>query len=189
MSELSISEHARQRYAERIMKREDKVSVSAFVALHQEKIQKDLNKMVEYGEKVYSGKTMKDASRETEVYVKDFWILLVDKKKQSIITLYRVDLGDDELDRLYMERCLSRIREAKGASELEKSVADTKIRELKELISDNETLISITQEKLKDLKDRNETMNAQIRDLKRGAEEADLSVMEAVAKLLNRPVF
>ena len=189
MSEISISEHAKQRYAERIMKREDKVSVAAFVSSHQEKIQKDLSKMIEYGEMIYSGKTMKDASKETEVYVKDLWILLVDKKKQSIITLYRVDLGDDELNKLYMERCMARIREAKNARELERGITEGKIRDLKEMISDNETLICIAQEKLKDLKDRNETMTAQIRDLKRECEAAELAVLEAVAKLLNRPVF
>ena len=51
----TISNHSKQRYAERIMGKED-IDVNRFITLNEDKIKTDINKLIQYGEMIYSGK-------------------------------------------------------------------------------------------------------------------------------------
>lgn len=90
----TISNHALQRYAERIMEKEG-IDVNRFVTLNEEKIKTDINKMIEYGDLIFSGKQFqKDCKGNViDVYIKDTWVILVDGKAKTVITIYKIDLG------------------------------------------------------------------------------------------------
>ena len=97
-----ISTHAKNRYAERLLNKDDNNDIQRFIVENEEKIQTDINKMILYGERIYSGKqSQKDGKGKVlDVYVKDLWIVLVDAQSEVVVTLYKVDLGlDDDFNR------------------------------------------------------------------------------------------
>ena len=51
----NISKHCAERYAERIMGKEDN-DVNRFIVLNEDKIKTDINKLISYGELIYQGK-------------------------------------------------------------------------------------------------------------------------------------
>lgn len=112
---FTVSKHAKERYAERIMNKEDLWDINYFVNQNEEKIIKDITKMLEYGEVIYSGKQKDNKGRENivDVYRKDCWILLVDKCTKNVITLYKVDLGcGDDFNVEYVTRMVEKIHTA-----------------------------------------------------------------------------
>jgi len=56
MIEYKISSHAKTRYAERIVGKETTYDINKFIIEHENKIQTDICKMIEYGELLYTGK-------------------------------------------------------------------------------------------------------------------------------------
>ena len=99
--EYNISVHARQRYAERIMGKED-TDVNRFVTLNENKIKTDINKLIQYGELIYTGKqSQKDGKGNmVDVFLKDCWVVIADSRIKNVITLYKIDLGlDDEFNK------------------------------------------------------------------------------------------
>ena len=103
MAKFQITQHAKERYAERIMNKDEKSDIAVYVARNQEKIETDINKMMEYGELLYSGfirdrndEAIRD-KKEVRVYLCGTWVLLADKLNNKIITLYKIDLkvGED----------------------------------------------------------------------------------------------
>ena len=114
--EYSISAHAKQRYAERIMGKED-VDVNRFVTLNEDKIKTDINKLIQYGDLIFTGKqTHKDGkSSMVDVYLKDCWIVLADSRIKNVITLYKIDLGlDDEFNKAYISKMMEKLNANKS---------------------------------------------------------------------------
>ena len=116
----TISAHAKQRYAERIMGKDDTVDVNRFVTTNEEKIKTDINKLIQYGEKIYSGKHASKDSKGSviDVYLKDCWVILVDNKSNNVVTLFKVDLGlDDEFNKTYVDKMVEKLHNAQGELE------------------------------------------------------------------------
>ena len=95
--EYNISTHAKQRYAERIMGKED-IDINRFVTLNEDKIKTDINKLISYGDLIYTGKQNK--GNVVDVYIKDCWVIIADNKAKNVITIFKIDLGlDDEFNK------------------------------------------------------------------------------------------
>ena len=90
----TISAHAKQRYSERIMGKED-TDVNRLITLNEDKIKTDINKMINYGQLIYSGKqSQKDGKGNiVDVFLKDCWVVIADSRIKNVITLYKIDLG------------------------------------------------------------------------------------------------
>lgn len=139
--EYKISRHASERYAERIMGKEDIVDVNRFVTLNEEKIKTDINKMISYGELIYSGKqTQKDGKGNIiDVYLKDCWVVLVDNKSNNVITLYKIDLGlDDEFNESYISKMTEKLNASKETLENVQQQVEAESNTYKEMIKDAE---------------------------------------------------
>ena len=152
----TISKHAMQRYAERIMGKEDDVDVNRFVYLNEEKIQTDINKLINYGELIYTGKqTQKDGkSNVIDVYLKDCWIVLVDNRTKNVITLYKIDLGlDDEFNRAYISKMLEKLNTCKEVLENKKQQVQEESNTYREMISDAEIQIKEYKTMIKNLEE------------------------------------
>ena len=82
---IKISNHASQRYAERIMSKED-TDVQRFMVTHEQKIHDDIEKLIEYGQIIYSGKqkTRDGKTNNVDVYLNGTWVVLVDAKKKQL---------------------------------------------------------------------------------------------------------
>ena len=108
-SVYTVSNHAKERYAERC----SRLEITTYVAEHSQRIEEEINQMLRYGKRVYTGRTEGGKDRvPKEVYVNGLWILLANAETRNVITLYRVDLGCGP--DLYVERMVQRLEEAKG---------------------------------------------------------------------------
>lgn len=112
IKDYKISRHAQERYAERIMNKDTKYDVNRFIMDNEEKIKTDINKMITYGEMIYTGKqSQKDGKgKVVDVYLKDSWVVLADGKSEVIVTLYKIDLGlDDEFNKAYISKMMEKL--------------------------------------------------------------------------------
>lgn len=116
-SMYTVSNHAKERYAERCKDRDSRLEITAYVAEHSQRIEEEINRMLRYGKRVYTGRTEGGKDRvPKEVYVNGLWILLANAENHNVITLYRVDLGcGPDLDKLYVERMVQRWRKPRDA--------------------------------------------------------------------------
>lgn len=152
----TISKHAMQRYAERIMGKEDDVDVNRFVSLNEEKIQTDIDKLISYGELIYTGKqTQKDGKSNTiDVYLKDCWIVLVDNRTKNVITLYKIDLRlDEEFNKVYVSKMLEKLNTYKEVLENTKQQVQVESNTYREMISDAEIQIKEYRTMIKNLEE------------------------------------
>jgi len=156
---FTVSKHAKERYAERIMNKEDTRDVYNFVTQNEEKIIKDISKMLEYGEILYSGKQKDNKNRENivDVYRKDCWILLVDKNTKNVITLYKVDLGcGDDFNVEYVTRMVEKIHIATDNARKAKDNVQNENNMYHDMITENNNQIAEYRTYIKNLEALNE---------------------------------
>ena len=142
--EYTISAHAKQRYAERIMGKED-IDVNRFITLNEDKIKTDINKLIQYGELIFTGKqTNKDGkSSMVDVYLKDCWIVLADSRIKNVITLYKTDLGlDDEFNKAYISKMMEKLNANKSVLESVQQQVQEESNTYREMISDDMSALS-----------------------------------------------
>lgn len=155
----TISRHAMERYSERIMGKEENIDVNRFITLNEDKIKADINKMISYGELIYTGKQNKskdgkNANAVVDVFLRDCWIVLADNKSKNVITLYKIDLGlDDEFNKIYISKMLERLNESKVALEETKKQVESESNTYKKMIADAETEIKVYKSMIKNLEE------------------------------------
>ena len=52
----TVSKHAKERYTERIMEKATSNEINTFLVQNEDKIINNINKMIQYGELIYTGK-------------------------------------------------------------------------------------------------------------------------------------
>lgn len=160
---MEITNHAAERYAERIANREELSDINTYVKSHFEKIKADISKMLEYSTLLYEGKTGKKDAYSL-IYLSGTWIIHVDKNGTKVITLYKIDLGvGEEFNKEYVKLAIDKINKAKDNLEAKKALVqeeneiykkkikecDYQISEFKERIKALEALKASNQEALK----------------------------------------
>ena len=188
---MEISEHAKQRYAERIMEKTDKISISTFITTHEDKIRTDIEKMVEYGNLIYTGISTSQYNKEiVDVYLKDTWIIIIDNKRQKVITLYSIDLGvGKEFNELYINKLLEQLNEKKKKyAEVEKSVSMSN-DELNILIKDNEEVITNYKKTIKVLEEQNQAYKDVINSSKATLLIEEDKIRSIIARLIGKKIF
>ena len=115
LDNIKISAHAQERYAERIMDRNEKSDVVVFIAQHKQKIKEDIFKMIEYGTLLYSGKPVTDFNRQpVDIFLNGTWVVIVDIAKCNVITLYSIDLGlGNDFNQEYISKLMQKLNVAK----------------------------------------------------------------------------
>jgi hypothetical protein len=142
--EYNISAHAKQRYAERIMGKDDTVEINRFITLNEDKIKTDINKMIEYGELIYRGKSAAKNSKGNmlDVYLQNCWVVLVDKSSEVVVTLYKIDLElGDEFNKTYISKMLEKLNVSKAKLEEVKLQVYNETNMYSEMLHDAETQI------------------------------------------------
>lgn len=156
ITEYTISNHAKQRYAERIMGKDDKIDANSFVTLHEEKIQTDINKMLQYGELIYTGRQLQKDSKGSviDVYLKDCWVLLADNKTKNVITLYKIDLGlDDEFTKVYISKMMEKLNQSKNKLQDIQNQVQTESNMYKQMVDEAEAQIKEYRTMIKNLEE------------------------------------
>ena len=189
---FTVSKHAKERYAERIMNKEDLWDINYFVNQNEEKIIKDITKMLEYGEVIYSGKQKDNKGRENtvDVYRKDCWILLVDKCTKNVITLYKVDLGcGDDFNVEYVTRMVEKIHTAMdNVSKVQMDVLNES-NMYREMIAQNNDQIAEYRTYIKNLEALNESYKQIIDNNVVKNNQANKELAEHVNTLIGKKEF
>lgn len=186
MNEVVITEHAKQRYAERIMNREDRLDVNRFIAEHAEKIQTDIQKMVQYGQQIYFGKSLVDSNKkDAYVWMCGCWILILDADGKRVVTLYEVDLGlDKEFNKRYVNGVLEKLTKEKETTKIVLSEIEKENEQCIAKIKENEELIKEFTKKITELKNQCEGYQAVLDGNKVKKSLAEENVRDIIKKLL-----
>ena len=153
---MNISKHAKERYAERMMGRTEKSDISVYAAQNADKIQKDIEKLVTHGTCIYDDLSTKDPNKKVSVFLKDLWVVIFDKERNTVVTLYRVDLGvGDDFDAKFVEEALNRINVATEEYNKAKAEVEETKKTYRELLEENNLQINEYRSLIKKLEDLN----------------------------------
>ena len=186
-----ITEHAKQRYAERIMDRDGKTEVAVFVSQHQQKIQEDIGKMIDFGEIIYTGVSTSDYNKNVvDVILNGHWIVITDPKNEKVITLFEIDLGlGKEFNDEYITKLLEKLNAAKAKYQEQADRIDQTVKEYNELIDKNDEQIRVYRSFIKSLESQNSNMVGLIAESKNNKTMAEQEVREIVGTFCGKKVF
>lgn len=187
----NISAHAKQRYAERIMGKENS-DVNRFIALNEDKIKTDIHKLIHYGELIYTGKQSQKDGRGNviDVYIKDCWVVLVDSRAKNVITLYKIDLGlDDEFNKAYVSKMVEKLNANKEVLESVQQQVQTESNTYREMITDAEVQIKEYRSMIKNLEELCSAYKAVIDNNIVKVTQANKDVVDVLNKLIGKKEF
>ena len=186
-----ISKHARERYAERIMDRESKTDIARYANENEEKITLDVNKMIEYGKEIYQGKQFRDGKNcNITVILKDFWIILCDAPRNTVVTLYKIDFGlDDEFTKTYVDKMMGKLSAAKEKLSNEVVKIRQEIQDYAILIENNKMLINGYKTKINTLEALNKAYQEVVDNNNVLISVAEEEVTDIINKLIGKKEF
>lgn len=154
--DYNVSRHAMERYVERIMGKEELGDINRFIITNEDKIKVDINKLIYYGELIFTGRqSQKDGKGNVvDVYLKDCWVVLLDNRSRNVITLFKVDLGlDEDFNKAYVSRMLDKLNRSKSNLLEIKQTVQTEAETYRELIEEAETQIKEFRSMIKNLEE------------------------------------
>ena len=186
---VNITKHAYQRYAERIMDKTEKQSQEQYIATNRDLISERINTMIDYGEELFTGRVKE--GNEATFYINGTWIILVDKEKNSVITLYKINLirGDEEFNKIFANRLVEKIRTLNNELEDIEGENTHAYEELLreqaanlERIKEYESLISDLEQTVKSIEQRMDSIEFY-------EKEINMNIMHTVEDLVSKKVF
>ena len=188
---LKVSNHAKERYSERIMDKDNKADMLVFIQKNEQKIKEDIFKMITYGELLYSGKPTVDYNKQpVDIFLKDTWVVIVDIAKQNVITLYSIDLGlGDEFNKQYIEKLLEKLKQAKERHEEALIGINTQIDTYNTIIKENVDQINEWRRIIKSLENQNQGYLEVIDNLRVENTAAERGVRDVIAVMTGKKVF
>ena len=189
--EYQISFHAKTRYAERVMGKED-IDVNRFVTLNEDKIKTDINKMINFGRLIYTGRQSQKDNKDNiiDVYIKDCWVVLASNTTKNVITLYKIDLGlDEEFHKSYVSKMLEKLNANKEVLESVKKQVQEESNTYRELIDNAESQIKEYRGMIKNLEKLCEGYQTIIDNNNVKVAQANKDVVDVVNTLINKKEF
>ena len=158
INKYTISKHAMERYAERIMGKDTNWDVNKFILANTSKIETDINKLIQFGSLIYSGKKSKKDGKNSNaiiyVYLRDCWVVLVDNGSRNVITLYKIDLGlDEEFNKCYVSKMAEKLKEHKDILDAVEQQVKEESNTYREMIADAEAQIKEYRGMIKNLEE------------------------------------
>ena len=183
LENLKLSNHAKERYAERIMDKDNKADINVFIQKNEQKIKEDIFKMITYGELLYSGRPTVDYNKQpVDIFLKDAWVIIVDIAKQNVITLYSIDFGlGDDFNKEYINKLLEKLSSAKQRYE-EAQIYNTIVKENIDMINDYRSKIKILEKQNQGYLDVIDTLRVE-------NTAAEREVRDVVAVMTGKKVF
>ncbi len=193
---VNVSAHAKERYARRIMNKDDENEIKRYAIENSDKIISDINKMIEYGKEIYNGRKVDKNNKDTiiSVYVKDTWVILVDNPRNNVITLYKVNLIDDEDDdekfnQTYVDMMLKKLKSAKDMLDIKSSQIRKENGDFADVIKENEDLINNYKSYIKKLEALNDGYREAINNSNVIIAIAEKKVINIVNRLIGKKEF
>lgn len=187
---IKITEHAKERYAERIMGKQGKNAIIAFAATHGDKIEEDISKMIEFGECIYSGRDVSDRDQSLcAVILSGTWILLVNVENNKLITLYKIDLGiGEDFNKEYVSRLVQKMKDSQmQLEEVRKNIADKK-QDYLSMIEENEKAITEYRTMITKLEKLNSDYKSVVQDLDVECSKAEMELKQTIKTLIGKRI-
>lgn len=147
LENMTFTNHVLERYVERTMGKTGN-ELKQFLAQNSDQIKEKILKMYEYSELFWYGK-IKDHDFTYFTINRDGWVMVIDKNKTTLVTIYQVDLGlGVEFNKQYV-------------SELKTYVSD-EMMNIEELKSQYETTVKDNNEAIDAFKEKNKLLQAEI---------------------------
>lgn len=183
--DYTLTNHARERYVERIMDKENKMDVQAFINQHEDKIYEDIEQMIEYGEVIYEGQQVRSKdTRPCKYYLRNDWIVVVNPQDKKVVTLFKIDLGaGEEMNKLYISTMLGKLSDAKAKVAENLEILNTLKDSYETAIQENNELIIDYKRKIKSLEDQNNSLSSLLQEEKVNISIAQEKMREIIATL------
>lgn len=173
---MNITNHAFDRFTERIVGIADQLAARQYINQNKEKITEDINKLVEFSELLFTGQINGDKSTKNYL-LRDNIILVTDTANSALITLYKIDFGfGDKTDRLIA----SNLKE--DIMILKKQLCDKKL--------DIDTNVEYKKYELNTIESQVETLKQQLfmLELKKNTKESEIKVAYNDVEILSKDI-
>ena len=187
----AISEHAKQRYIERIMDKDNKSEILQSAVMNAEKIETDINVMIERGEELYTGKSLSEYNNnDVTVVLCGTWVIILDKKSNKVVTLYKIDLGlDEEFNKSYVQKLLEKFyAERDNVNKVQEKKKKKEIT-YTDIIKENEAIIANYRKTIKSLEEQNTSYKDTIKELHANEFVKSEEMRKILGTLVGRKVF
>lgn len=146
-SNMTFTNHILERYVERTMGKTGN-ELKQFIVQNSAQIKEKILKLYEYSELFWYGK-IKDHDFTYFTINRDGWVIVIDKNKTTLITIYQIDLGlGTEFNKQYI-------------TEIKKFVSN-ELNELEQIEKLSNNLYEEEKEKINSLKEENKLLQSQI---------------------------
>lgn len=191
LENIKISQHAKERYAERIMEKDAKIDVTLFIQQHEQKIKEDIFKMIQYGTLLYSGKSTCEFNKQpVDVYLNGTWVIIVDIAKSNVITLYTIDLGlGNDFNNEYIKQLTTKLNTVKEQFEMINIEIQTQKNTYSSIIKENTDQINEYKSFIKNLEKQNQGYLDVIESLDADRLIAEKEVRDVIATFIGKKVF
>lgn len=187
VKKYNITNHAMDRYAERIMGKDDAMDVRLYVKENRDKIVERINKLINYGVLFYEG--IIGSHSINQFFIKDRWVVVVDPKNNNVITLYKINLLDDDVTDLFITKTLQRINEDKKEIEETKSKIDEITQKYDEEIEKSQKEIAYYENLIESIKENIESYNTLKNNLSLDISKIEKKLQDDVEVLVQRRHF
>ena len=186
-----LTKHVKKRYVQRIVGKEDQNEILRYLNLYDEKITTDILKMLQYAELIYSGKSFTEYNKtETDVYLNGTWIIIVGHNTQSIITLYKIDLGvGEDFNKEYVKKLREEYEEIKQIIDKDKEEIESTNEEMTKHIEENNRLIESYKSQIKTLEDQNESYKILLETSQDRMDIRENELRKVIGKMVGRKIY
>ena len=191
LDNIKISMHGQERYAERLMDRNDKSDIAVFVAQHKQKIKEDIFKMIEYGTLLYSGKSVSEFNKQpVDIFLNGTWVIIVDIAKCNVVTLYSIDLGlGNDFNQEYISKLMQKLNDAKEKYETVVMGIKTQKETYSSIIKENIDQINELKQMINNLEKQNQAYTDVIESLEVDKIVAEKDVRDIIATMIGKKIF
>lgn len=187
--EIDISLHAKQRYAERTMGKDDKQDINLYVNKNNDLIRERILKMYQYSTLFYEG-VLRDKQQAKFYINKQNWVLIVSKNGKTIITLYKIECHfGEEVDKLFVQKGLETINECKERLAIAIQEKELKAKALREQIEDRNARIKEYEKLIKIMKAENDNDSDFIQNQQSVCLIIEQEVKEHIENFVSKKMF
>jgi hypothetical protein len=192
---INISEHARQRYVERVRGKDNRNDIAQFSVTNRDRIDEALRKMLGFGEEIYFGETIhsknsKGETKKIHILISGSWFFLV-SEDNALITLYKKDFGfeDEAFNKSYVKRVVKEVERLNEVA-TEASAKEKGEREkLQHDVNETDAAISDLRRRIKTLEQENEARKELLKLMNADAREAQNDIKDFISNIVGTRLF
>lgn len=173
---IEFTQHVLERYVERKMNKTGN-EIKQFLAQNEEQVKQQILKLYQYSEPFWQGKN-KDHNYTYFRINKNGWLIVIDKNKTKLITLYKIDLGlGEEFNKQYISEMKKNVDILNEKIETAKTDYNDKVLSNNKVIEELKDQIKLLQAQIKSSNDTIELLEKE-----KDVELGNISLQEQMLK-------